>query len=128
MIYVSVLCHTQGNSSNISLTEIFYISLIWQMLISKDLPCLHSMYFTFLSVDWSHFILGVYNYCDKDNIRIVFILYCKTLLLLFRWDKGTVRHTFGSMCRFKERVNSVIIDVITEMYYIFHINFFKKYK
>jgi len=48
------------------------------------------MYFTFLSVDWSHFILGVYNYCDKDNIRIVFILYCKTLLLLFRWDKGTV--------------------------------------
>ncbi len=29
------------------------------------------------------------------------ILYCKTLLLLLRWDTGKVRDMFGGMGRFK---------------------------
>ncbi len=46
------------------------------------------------------------------------ILYCKTLLLLLRWDTGKVRHRFGGMgrfkggLRFKGWVTSVIINVI----------------
>jgi len=50
-----------------------------------------------------------------------FMLYCKKLLL--RWDIGKVRDRFGGMGRFKGglrckgRVNSVIIDVITEINY-----------
>jgi len=52
------------------------------------------------------------------NVLIVFMLYCKTLLLLLRWKMGTVRYRFGGMGRFKGglrckgRVNSIIIDVI----------------
>ncbi len=30
------------------------------------------------------------------------ILYCKTLLLLLRWDRGKVRDRFGGMGRFKD--------------------------
>ncbi len=63
----------------------------------------------------THFILGGYY------VLIVFILHCKTLLLLLRWDTGKVRHRFGGMggfkggLRCKEWVNSVIINVIAEM-------------
>ncbi len=32
----------------------------------------------------------------------MFVLYCKTLLLLLRWDTGKVRDGFGGMGRFKE--------------------------
>ncbi len=45
----------------------------------------------------------------------MFILNCKTLLLLLRWDTGKGRDRFGGMGRFKDRlrckgwVNSVII-------------------
>ncbi len=45
----------------------------------------------------------------------MFILYCKTLLLLLRWNTGKVRDRFGGRC--KRWVNSVIIDVITEINY-----------
>jgi len=54
---------------------------------------------------------------------IVLMLYCKALLLLLKWDMGKVRDRFGGMVRFKgglkgkERVNSVIIDIITEINY-----------
>ncbi len=54
---------------------------------------------------------------------IVFIFYCKTLLLLLRRDTGKVRERFGGVGRFKHElrykgcVNSVIIDVITEINY-----------
>ncbi len=58
------------------------------------------------------------------NVLIVFISYCKTLLLLLRWDTGNVRDRFGGMGRFKGGlrckgwVNSVIIiNVITEINY-----------
>ncbi len=57
----------------------------------------------------------------------MFILYCKTLLLLLRWDTGKVRDWLSGMGRFKGGlrckgwVNSVIINVITYRY-------FKKYK
>ncbi len=50
---------------------------------------------------------------------IVLILNCKTL----RWDTGEVRDRFGGMSRFKVGlrckgwVNSVIINVITEINY-----------
>ncbi len=60
---------------------------------------------------------------NKYNVLIVLILYCKTLLLLLRWDTGTVRDRFGGMGRFKGGlrckgwVNSVIINVITEINY-----------
>ncbi len=51
------------------------------------------------------------------------ILLCKTLLLLLRWDTGEVRNRFGGMgrckggLRCKGWVNSVIINVITEINY-----------
>ncbi len=54
---------------------------------------------------------------------LVFILYCKTVILLLRWDTGKVRDRFGGMGRFKcglrckGWVNSVIINVITEINY-----------
>ncbi len=54
----------------------------------------------------------------------MFILCCKTLLLLLRWDTGKVRDMFGGMGRFKGGlrckgwVNSVIINVISEINYI----------
>ncbi len=38
---------------------------------------------------------------NKYNVLIVFILYCKILLLLLRWDTGKVRDRFGGMVRFK---------------------------
>ncbi len=53
----------------------------------------------------------------------MFILYCKTLLLLLRWDTGKVRDRLSGMGRFnsglkcKEWVNSVTINVITENNY-----------
>ncbi len=73
---------------------------------------------------WSHFILGGFNYYVLTskytyNVLIVVILYCKTLLLLLRWDTDKVRGRFGSMGRFKDGlrckgwVNSVIINVTT---------------
>ncbi len=42
-------------------------------------------------------------------------LYFKTLLLLLRWDLVKVSDMFGGMGRFKGWVNSVIINVITEI-------------
>ncbi len=70
---------------------------------------------------WSPFILGGLNYYvlaskNKYNVLMVVILYCKTLLLLLRWDTGKVRDRFGGMGRFKGWVNSVIINVITELH------------
>ncbi len=53
------------------------------------------------------------------NVLNVFILYCKTVLLLLSWDTGIRnRDIFGGMGRFKllrckGLVNSVIINVIT---------------
>ncbi len=53
----------------------------------------------------------------------MFILNCKTLFLLLRWDLGKVRDRFSGMGRFKGRlrckgwVNSVNINVITEINY-----------
>ncbi len=53
----------------------------------------------------------------------MFIFYCKTLLLLLRWDTGKVRDRFGGMDMFKGGlrymgyVNSVIVNVITEINY-----------
>ncbi len=53
----------------------------------------------------------------------MFILCCKTLLLLLRWYTSKIRDRFGGMGRFKDGlrckgwVNSVIINVITEMNY-----------
>ncbi len=87
----------------------------------------------------SHFILGGLNYYaltskNKYNVLIVFIMYFKTLLLL-RWDTGKVRDRFSGMGRFKcglrcnRWVNSVIINVITELNYrCNNMQVFKKYK
>ncbi len=74
----------------------------------------------------SHFILGGINYYplaskNKYNVLIAVILCCKTLLLLLRWDTGTVRVRFGGMGGFKGGlrcegwINSVIINVITDV-------------
>ncbi len=41
---------------------------------------------------------------NKYNVFIVFILNCKTLLLLLRWDTGKGRDRFGGMGRFKDRL------------------------
>ncbi len=76
----------------------------------------------------SHFILGGLIYSvltsnNKYNVLIEFILYCNTLLLLLNWDMGKVRDRVGSMGRFKGGlrckgwVNSVIINIITEICY-----------
>ncbi len=60
---------------------------------------------------------------NKYNVFIVVIFYCKTLFLLLGWDMGKVRGRFGGMGRFKGGlrckgwVNSVIINVITEINY-----------
>ncbi len=78
-------------------------------------------------------MLGGLNYYvltskNKYNVLIVFILYCKTLLLLLRWDTGKVRDRFGGMGRFKGGlrckgwVNTVIINVITYCIHIQKIN------
>jgi len=46
----------------------------------------------------------------------MYMLYCKTLLLLLRWDIGMVRDWFCDKFRYSMTlVNSVIIDVITEI-------------
>ncbi len=56
----------------------------------------------------------------------MYILYCKTLLLLLRCDTGWVRDRFGGMGRFKGGlrykgwVNSVIINVVSEIKYRFN--------
>ncbi len=55
----------------------------------------------------------------------MFILYCKSLFLVLRWDTGKVRDRFGGVGRFKCGLrskgwfNSVIIitDVITCRYF-----------
>ncbi len=69
-----------------------------------------------------HTLSGLnYYVLVSNNVLIVFILYCKTLLLLLRWDAGKVRDMFGGMGRFKGGlrcegwVNSVIINVITDV-------------
>ncbi len=60
---------------------------------------------------------------NKYSVLIAFLLYCKTLLLLLRWDTGKVRDRFSGMGRFKGGlmckgwVNSVIIYVIIEINY-----------
>ncbi len=54
-----------------------------------------------------------------QKILIVFILYCKALLLLLRWDRGKVWDRFGGMGMFKGGLRckgwviSVIVNVIT---------------
>ncbi len=40
----------------------------------------------------------------KYNVLIVFILYCRSLLLLMKWDKGEVRDRFGGMGRLRCKV------------------------
>jgi len=57
-------------------------------------------------ISGSHFILSGFNYDvlilkDKYNVLIVLMLYCKTLLLLLRWDTGRVRDRCGGMGRFR---------------------------
>ncbi len=59
-----------------------------------------------LHVILSHFILGGLNYYiltskTKYNVIILFILYCKTLLLLLRWDAGKVMDMLSGMGWFK---------------------------
>ncbi len=60
---------------------------------------------------------------NKYNVLIVIILYCKTLLLLLRWDTGKFRDRFGGKgwfkggLRCKGWVNSVNINVITKINY-----------
>ncbi len=62
----------------------------------------------------------------------MFILYCKIPLLLLRWETGKVRDRFGGMGRFKDGlsckgwVNSVTINVITEMSYRCNYGYFFK--
>ncbi len=55
----------------------------------------------YLKVMRSHCILSGLNYCvlpsNINTIYIVFILYCKTLLLLLRRDIGKVRDRFGGI-------------------------------
>ncbi len=46
------------------------------------------------------------------NLLIVFILYCKTLLLLLRWDMGKVRDRFGGMGRFKGGLRCKALKVL----------------
>ncbi len=58
------------------------------------------MYCSDGSLKDEHFILSGLNYYvltskNKYNVRIVVILYCKTLLLLLRWDRGEVRDGYG---------------------------------
>ncbi len=70
-----------------------------------------------------YFISMYFTSKNKSNVLIVFILNCKTLLLLLRWDTGKVRDKFGGMGWFKGGlrcegwVTSVIITVITEINY-----------
>lgn len=61
----------------------------------------------------SHFLIGCLDmYILKYIVdHVTFILYCKILMVLLKWDTGKVRHRFGDICRLgcKGRVNSVII-------------------
>ncbi len=47
------------------------------------------------------------EYCPSDSFfsesacTFIFLLYCKTLLLLLRWDTVKVRDRFDGMVRFK---------------------------
>jgi len=52
---------------------------------------------------------------NKYNALIVLMLYCKSLLLLLRCEKGKVRDRCGGMGRFKCKgwVSCVITDVFT---------------
>ncbi len=68
------------------------------------------------------YVLTVYiEHYFTTNVLIVVILYFKTLLLLLRWNTGKDR--FGGMARFKSGfrckgcINSVILNVITEINY-----------
>ncbi len=71
----------------------------------------------------SHFILGGRN-CNV----LVFILYCKTLLLMMRWDTGEVRDRFGGMGMFKGGVNSVTcMYTIIALYQIVNLNVSTQY-
>ncbi len=60
---------------------------------------------------------------QKISTMYLLCSYCKSLLLLLRWDTGEVSDRFGGMGRFKGGlrckgwVKSVIINVITEMNY-----------
>lgn len=60
------------------------------------------------------------------NVLIMFILYCKTLLQLLRWDTGKIRDSFSGIGRLrgKGRVNGVIVDVITEVIYSCNYGYF----
>ncbi len=69
------------------------------------------------------------------NVLIVFIMYCKTLLLLLRWDTGEVRGRFDGMDGFKGGlrckgwVNIICNNVITEINYkCNYMQVFFKYK
>ncbi len=59
----------------------------------------------------------MYLHQKINNVLIVVILYCETLLHF--WDTGKVRDRFGGMGRLRCKgwVNSVIINVITEINY-----------
>ncbi len=61
----------------------------------------------------------------------MFILHCKTLLLLLMSDMGKVRDRFGGVGRLRCKgwVNRLIINVITEINYIYnYMQVFLKYK
>lgn len=50
-------------------------------------------------MDWSQFLLGVFNYSVptaymKKGTNVLIVL---TLLLLLRWDKSKVRYRFGGI-------------------------------
>ncbi len=104
----------------------FVLSAITKMkLVNTIIIIFQSILFPFFV--WSHFILGGLNHYllaskNKYNVLIVVILYCKTHLLLLRWDMGKFRDRFGSMGRLRSKgcVHSVIINVITEIIYRFN--------
>ncbi len=60
---------------------------------------------TWIKIRGFHFILSGLNYyvptSKMSTMYFVFILYCKILSLLLRWDTGKVRDRFGGMGRFK---------------------------
>ncbi len=50
---------------------------------------------------WWPYLLCTHIRKNKYNVLIVFILYCKTLLLLLRWDMDKVKDRLGGKGRFK---------------------------
>ncbi len=67
-------------------------------LIKMPLPQVHKVE--------EHFLLGGLNYFvllskNKYNLLIIFILFCKTLLLLLRRDAGNIKDRFGGMGRLR---------------------------